>query len=91
MKGCALLDVCSCFVVLECRVPCTVWKEAAADGWFSVWRSTVHLPPCHKKIKICAVLNVYERQRRTIRMEPQTNAKQHRRWVLSINLCNHLL
>lgn len=61
--GC--LGVCFfCLVVLECSVPCTIWKEVATDGGFSVWQSAVHLLPCHEHIKICAVLVVYETQRR---------------------------
>lgn len=49
----------------------SIRNEAAADGGFSVWRSAVHLPPRPKQIKICAVLVVHERQRRT-RMDSQT-------------------
>lgn len=47
--GC--LGVCfSCLVVLECPVPCTIWKEMATDGGFSVCFPPAALSRAHKNL-----------------------------------------
>lgn len=39
------------FVVLVCCVPGVIWRQAATDGWFSIWQCALHLlllTPCHE-------------------------------------------
>lgn len=50
LENCCRVLVPLSLVVLACGVPGVIRRQAATDGWFSMWQSALHLlllGPCH--------------------------------------------